>query len=100
VDSANDFPRTRQGLGGLLSAALTDVRVERIEWTHRADPEDWWSGLVSGISTLGQIMESLTATEIARIRAADDRLSRAYLGDDGLLALPTTALLGGGVTPG
>lgn len=100
VDPANDFPRTRDGLAELLAAALEDVRVERVEWTHRADPEDWWSGPANGIGMLGLILEGLPAAEVARVRAAYDELTTAFLAEGGLLALPTAALLGSGVKPG
>jgi hypothetical protein len=75
------------------------VHVESVEWTHRADPEDWWSGPANGIGALGLIMEGLSPAEIARIRAAYDRLTTEFLGDGGLLELPTAALLGSGVRP-
>jgi SAM-dependent methyltransferase len=97
---AVDFARTEDGLAGLLGGALADVRVERIEWTHRTDPEDWWSGPANGVSGFGEILESLSPAEVAKVRAAYDDLSAAYLGAGGLLELPTAALLGSAVKPG
>lgn len=97
LEPAHDFARTPAGLSGLLGGALKDVQVETVEWIHRADPEDWWSGPANGIGALGLIMEGLPPAEIARIRAAYDRLSTAFLGEGGLLELPTAALLGSGV---
>jgi SAM-dependent methyltransferase len=99
LDAAADFARTEEGLAGLLSPALTEVRVQPVEWTHRADPEDWWSGPANGISTLGQILESLPPAEVARVRAAYDELIVGHLGAGGLLELPTAALLASGVRP-
>jgi SAM-dependent methyltransferase len=99
LDPAEDFARTEDGLAGLLGTALTEVRVRRVEWTHRADPEEWWSGPANGISALGQILETLPSDEVAKVRAAYDRLTVAYLGAGGLLEPPTAALLGSGVRP-
>jgi len=100
VDPANDFARTSEGLAGLLAVALEDVRVERVEWTHRADPDDWWSGPANGVGTFGLILEGLSPSDVARVRAAYDELSTGFLVEGGLLALPTAALLGSGVKPG
>lgn len=99
LDAAEEFARTEEGLAGLLGLALTEVQVRRVEWTHRADPDDWWSGPANGISTLGQVLESLPAAEVARVRAAYDELIAGRLGAGGLIELPTAALLGQGVGP-
>jgi SAM-dependent methyltransferase len=96
LNAAEEFARTEEGFAGLLGTALTDVRVERVEWTHRTDPEDWWSGPANGIGTLGQILEGLPPGEVAKVRAAYDRLTVGCLGAGGLLELPTAALLGVG----
>ena len=38
VDATRDFPRTPEGLAGLLDGAgLTDVRCDTITWAHRTD---------------------------------------------------------------
>jgi SAM-dependent methyltransferase len=97
LDAAEDFARTGEGLAALLGPALADIRVERVEWTHRADPEEWWSGPANGISTLGQILEVLPPAEVAKVRAAYDRLTLRHLGAGGLLELPTAALIGSGI---
>ena len=95
-----DFARTEQGLAGLLGTAFAEARVDRVEWTHRADPQQWWSGPANGLSAFGEILEGLSPAEVAQVRAAYDDLSAAYLGAGGLLELPTAALLGSAVKPG
>lgn len=95
-----DFARTEDGLAGLLGVAFAGVRVDRIEWTHRADPEDWWSGPANGVSAFGELLERLSPVDVAKVRAAYDDLSVGYLGAGGLLELPTAALLGSAVKPG
>ncbi|WP_422740416.1 class I SAM-dependent methyltransferase [Micromonospora sp. WMMD729] len=100
VDPDRNFPRTVQGLAGLLDAAgLADVRCATITWVHRTDPEAWWSGPANGISGPGLVMEAQPPAVLARIRAAYDELTAAYRGADGLLALPTAALLASASVP-
>ncbi|MFG1866553.1 class I SAM-dependent methyltransferase [Micromonospora arborensis] len=100
VDAERDFPRTREGLAGVLDVAgLTDVRCDTITWVHRTDPEAWWSGPANGISKPGLLMEAQPPETIVRIRAAYDELTAAYRDADGLLALPTAALLASASVP-
>ena len=68
-------------------------------WAHRTDPEAWWSGPANGVSKPGLVMETQPAAVISRIRAAYDKLSARYRGQDGLLALPTAALLASASVP-
>jgi SAM-dependent methyltransferase len=92
-----DFARTEDGLSGLLrDAGLDDVRCELVSWVHRPDPEDWWSGPANGIGTPGLILQSQPPNMIARIRREYDQAIADYRDDDGLLALPTAALLASG----
>ncbi|GAA2374527.1 class I SAM-dependent methyltransferase [Dactylosporangium salmoneum] len=94
LDADKDFPRNPAGLSALLAGAgLSDVRCRTIAWTHHADPEDWWSGPANGIGALGLLMEHQPPSMITRIRHEYERLTAAYRSDDGLLALPTAALL-------
>ncbi|MFI5484654.1 class I SAM-dependent methyltransferase [Micromonospora echinaurantiaca] len=93
LDADKDFPRTAEGLSGLLTGVgLTDVRCETLSWVHRTDPEDWWSGPANGIGALGLLMADQPPEAAARIRAQYDRLTDDFR-DGGLLALPTAALL-------
>ncbi|MHB8379378.1 MAG: hypothetical protein ACYDB2_05600 [Acidimicrobiales bacterium] len=66
---------------------------------HRTDPEDWWTGPANGIGTLGEPMRHQTRDMVERIRSEYDRLTEAYRDDDGVLALPTAALLTFGALP-
>jgi SAM-dependent methyltransferase len=94
LDADKDFPRSPDGLCTLLAeVGLTDARCDTLTWTHRTDPEDWWSGPANGIGTLGMLMEQQTPEMITRIRQEYDRLTVPYRDDAGLLALPTAALL-------
>jgi SAM-dependent methyltransferase len=94
VAAAKDFARTAEGLSALLrTVGLTDVHCDALTWTHRTDPDDWWSGPANGIATPGLVMEHQPAGALVRIRQQYDRLTAAYRGDDGLLELPAAALL-------
>lgn len=100
VDAERDFPRTPDGFAGLLDAAgLADARCDTITWAHRTHPEAWWSGPANGISKPGLLMEAQPPHVITRIRAAYDELTAAYRDTDGLLVLPTAALLASASVP-
>ncbi|MDG4801135.1 class I SAM-dependent methyltransferase [Micromonospora sp. WMMD980] len=90
-----DFPRTEEGVTGLLSAAgLVGAACTTLSWTHRADPEEWWAGPAAGISAVGLVVQRQEPAVRARIRREYDRLAAGYRNADGTLALPTAALLG------
>lgn len=90
----HDFPRTEDGLTGLLAAAgLTDVRCLTLSWEHRADPEAWWDGPANGIGTIGLALQRQPTAVRERIRQQYDLLSARYRDTDGQLALPAAALL-------
>lgn len=95
-----DFPRTRDGLSGLLhQAGLTDVGCDTIRWTHRTDPESWWNGPANGIGTPGMLMQRQDPDTIDRIRDRYDQHTAAYRDTDGRLALPTAALIASASVP-
>lgn len=97
VASGLDFPRTCDGLSGLLRrAGLGDVRCDTIAWVHRTDPEAWWSGPANGIGAAGTLLRRQDPATIRRIRHEYERHTTAYRGRDGDLALPTAALLASG----
>ncbi|WP_319463454.1 class I SAM-dependent methyltransferase [Micromonospora sp. RTP1Z1] len=97
VATERNFPRTEEGLAGLLAAAgLADVRCATLAWAHRADPEDWWAGPANGIGMLGLLMERQPAAVRDRIREEYDRLGARYRDAAGMLVLPTAALLASG----
>jgi SAM-dependent methyltransferase len=94
VAAEEDFPRTEAGLAALLGAAgLAEPGCERLEWVHRADPEEWWAGAAAGVATIGQVVLSQGPGRTAEIRRHYDRLRAEFAAPDGLLALPHAALL-------
>ncbi|MFC0506008.1 hypothetical protein [Micromonospora costi] len=72
------------------------MRCETLSWVHCTDPDDWWSGPANGIGWLGILLDGAPARLRGRVRAEYDRLAAAYLGPDGLLGLPTAAVLAAG----
>ncbi|MBV1851589.1 class I SAM-dependent methyltransferase [Catellatospora tritici] len=94
VAADRNFERTPAGLAGLLAdSGLTRVECRRVEWIHRADPEDWWAGPAAGLGSLGAMLTVLSPAELGEVRAAYDRLTAPHLDAAGRLALPTSALL-------
>jgi SAM-dependent methyltransferase len=97
LEPEHDFARTTDGLGDLLTrAGLTDVTTRLFRWEHRTDPEVWWSGSAGGVGAIGHAVTSQTPEVIAKIKQEYDRLAADYLDSDGLLRLPTSAVLATG----
>ncbi|MGN9919540.1 class I SAM-dependent methyltransferase [Micromonospora palomenae] len=95
-----DFPRTEEGLCGLLAGAgLADVRCRTLSWTHRADPDEWWTGPASGLGIPGLLLTRQPPATRAALRRHYLEVSARYRDADGLLALPTAALLACAVVP-
>ncbi|MGW2024164.1 class I SAM-dependent methyltransferase [Streptomyces decoyicus] len=93
----DDFPRTEDGLVGLLrGAGLTDAVCRLLSWGHRTTPQEWWSGPAAGVATIGRIVRSQEAPVIERIRQQFTVLAEEFTGEDGGLVLPHTALLASG----
>ncbi len=93
----DDFPRTRDGLGALLTAAgFADVHTDALAWEHRADADDWWAGPAAGIGAIGQLVNSRGPEGVAAAKRAYDALCPEFLAEDGRLVLPHGALLGWG----
>jgi len=98
LEPALDFPRTADGLSDLLAAAgLSDVTCETVDWEHVTDLDSWWSGPANGVASVGQLVTAQTPEVVDLIRARYVELASAYRRPDGLLALPTSALLASGV---
>jgi SAM-dependent methyltransferase len=98
LDNDLDFPRTVDGLAGLLrGAGLTDVACTELTWHHRVDPENWWSGPASGIGAMGFVITSQTPEMIKAIKREYGRLIAPHITSDGLLSMPTAAVLGSGL---
>ena len=93
----DDFPRTANGLTGLLAAAgLAEPSSQILEWEHRVAAEDWWSGPAAGVSFLGHLIVRQPPDKIAEIKRHFDDLSSEFATPDGMLALPHAALLATG----
>ncbi len=97
VAPEDNFPQTLDGVRDLLAGTgLLDVESRAVEWQHRVDPEDWWAGAADGIANIGHIVSRQDHATVLRMKAAYDRLVRRHLDSQGMLRLPTTALLASG----
>ncbi|MEU0597475.1 class I SAM-dependent methyltransferase [Streptomyces sp. NPDC006393] len=95
-----DFARTAEGLRGLLvQAGWAEVVSGELAWTHREDPEVWWSGPAGGVASRGLVVTGQTPEMFARIKSAYDRLVAERVAEDGLIDLPAVALLASGRCP-
>ena len=98
VDEEHNFPRTPEGLAGLMAAAgLGDVRSERVDWDHRADADDWWAGPAAGVASIGQLVNSRGPQGVAAAKREYDVMCKEFEDGDGLLALPHAAVLAQGM---
>jgi SAM-dependent methyltransferase len=96
----HDFGRTTSGLAGLMDAAgLADADCRTVTWTQRISAEAWWAGPAAGIGLKGHLLRRQTPATIARIRSEYDTRTAPYRAADGMLALPTAAVLGVAVVP-
>ncbi|MFD0526769.1 hypothetical protein ACFQ1I_05050 [Kitasatospora arboriphila] len=90
----DELPHRPDGLARLLtSAGLREARCETLRWQHRTGADEWWSGPANGVGFLGQVLLSRDERTRAEARRHFDTLSREFLCEDGLLALPHAALL-------
>jgi SAM-dependent methyltransferase len=101
VDPAKNFPRTVDGLAGLLrDGGLTGVSCERIEWVHETTADAWWGGAAAGLNATGVVLRRQTPEVRERIRASFDEVVEQFRTPAGLLALPTAALVAQGLREG
>jgi SAM-dependent methyltransferase len=97
VDPAKNFTRTPGGVEALLrEAGLTRVSCARLEWIHETTPGAWWDGAAAGLNATGVVLRRQTPAGQARIRASFDQVVEAFRTPEGLLALPTAALVAHG----
>ncbi|MGW7577645.1 hypothetical protein [Streptomyces sp. NPDC054765] len=97
----DDFPRTEDGLVGLLrGAGLADVACRPLSWDHRTTPREWWSGPAAGVAAIGRIVLSGGAAVTERIRQQFAVPAQEFTDNDGWLVLPHTALLASGRVAG
>lgn len=94
LEPAEDFIRTTRGMGDLLTeTGLRGVTSRQVSWDHRVTPEVWWSGPASGMAAIGQLIVRQPPDVVRAIRASFDVLSAEFVGPDGVLVLPHTAVL-------
>jgi SAM-dependent methyltransferase len=94
VSADRNFDRTPAGLTGLLrDATLAQVSCQTIAWQHHTSPQEWWTGPANGIGALGVAIAGQPAHVVAQVRQHYDNLTAQYLTEEGILALPTAALL-------
>lgn len=97
LDPGNDFARTPEGLAWLLTrAGLEGVEATTVSFVHDVDPEVWWSGPARGVASIGSVVEAQGPDVVAHMKYHYDRISRRHLGADGLLHLPTAAVIAHG----
>lgn len=94
LDPEKDFARTGEGLAGLFGADVDEPEVRGVTWRHRTDMAALWLGPASGIGSGGVLLAGQSPETAARIRREYERLCAPYREADGLLAIPTAALLG------
>ena len=91
-----DFPRTVDGLAGLLrGAGLARVASGTLSWTHRTERDALWRGAAAGIGGIGTTLLAQAPAVRARMKLEHDRLVRPLLEGEELV-LPTAAILGVG----
>lgn len=97
----DDFPRTEEGVVGLLrDAGLTEVACRPVTWEHHTTPEEWWSGPAAGVATIGRVVRSQGAAVAERIRQHFVVLAAEFTDGGGRLVLPHRALLASGRVAG
>ncbi|MFG2223241.1 class I SAM-dependent methyltransferase [Streptomyces sp. NPDC048644] len=95
-----DFPRTEDGLTGLLGAAgLVAPGCRTLSWNHRATPDEWWRGPAAGVATIGRTVNSRGPVVADRIRRRFELLAAEFADASGVLVLPHRALLASGRVP-
>lgn len=91
---ALDFARSADGLAGLaLEAGLEVARADEIGWTWHVAADDLMAGIAAGIAGPGRLHRAQSPQVRERIEAAARAAWSAYVGADGLLAFPVTAVL-------
>lgn len=95
LEPSEDFDRSPEGFAQLLQdAGWSHCQVDLVTWDHATTLEDWWTGPAAGVAAIGQLVTAQSAETVASIREQLGSLAEEFRGDDGLLHLPHTALLG------
>jgi hypothetical protein len=91
-----DFARTPTGFAGLLSGSgLLDVECDTIEWRHQTTVEAWWTAPANGLGALGAAIAGAPPATVEYVRQIFERLATPHVAD-GVLTMPTAALLASG----
>ena len=94
VPAEDDFERSVDGLSGLLRrSGYADVVGSEVSWIHSTSPEAWWNGAAAGIGATGAVLTAQDSATRGRVRLHFDKLTAPFVGGDGLLSLPTSAVL-------
>lgn len=97
VPPERDIDRSEEGLAGALTeAGLRDVASRTLEWDFAIHPAELWSGVEGGAGTIGTTYRANGLATRRRMRAAYLERVAELLGGDGVLHLPTFALLATG----
>ena len=94
-----DYPRTVDGLAGLLRGAGLEVDAREVGWTHDGPLAELWDGAAAGIGGIGATVAGQPVEVRERLRAAYDVEVRA-LAEDDRLRFRTEAVLAVGTRPG
>ena len=92
-----DFARTPAGFAGLLSGSgLLDVECDTIEWRHQTTIDAWWTAPANGLGALGAAIAGAPPATVEHVRRTFERLATPHVAD-GVLTMPTAALLASGM---
>jgi SAM-dependent methyltransferase len=92
-----EIERTEDGLTALLAeAGLADARTRTLAWDFAIAPDELWTAVAAGVATIGTTYLAQDDATRPRMRDAYRERTAAMVHDDGLLHLPTWALLGTG----
>ena len=94
-----DFPRTVDGLAGLLRGAGLDAEARTVGWTHDGPVSELWDGAAAGIGGIGATVAGQPVEVRERLRTAYDREVLELVEDD-RLRFDTEAVLAVGTKPG
>lgn len=93
-----DFPRTVEGLAGLLRGAGLEVDAGMVGWTHDGPVSELWDGAAAGIGGIGATIAGQPAEVREVLRTAYDHEVQSLV-VDGRLRFSTEAVLAVGVRP-
>ncbi|GAB2625764.1 hypothetical protein GCM10027270_10690 [Nocardioides ginkgobilobae] len=94
-----DFPRTVDGLAGLLRGAGLETEAREVGWTHDGPLAELWEGAAAGIGGIGATVAGQPVEVRERLRAAYD-VEVGALAEDDRLRFRTEAVLAVGTRPG